>query len=522
VAATPPSGLRGRAALEPGDVLAGRYRLQRQVADGTAGTTVWQATDEVLARPVAIKLLVASGRTGGLAAQPFLEAAGRAGALSHPGLARVYDAAIEERPSGRSDRTIDLAYVISEWIDGRTLTDRLLADGPMEPVEAVKLAHDAAEALGAAHAARVGHGRIHPGNVMLSAAGRLWLTDAAVATALHGHPLPPLSPGEVLGGPEISRDTRDLAAVLYAMLTARWPAGSTPQPAEGLTPAPQPTGAGLYAPRQVRAGIPRSLDTVVVRALDPGREPGRNPLVTPRALSQALDEAGPDLRAPAAPAPAVRRRRSARRILRWTPKLIALLLVVAVGITGYSLGRRVGQLPRRPGALDALAQPTTSPAASGPRTSRINLATSPVVVRDYDPFGRDGAEQSSTVPDAFDGDPTTAWMTDGYSTAAFGGLKPGVGLLVDLGRPTAVASVQVGLVAPGASVQLRRADSVGDNADAFTTVATQQDAKQVTTLVPATAQPARYWLIWLTSLPKGKGDRYRDGVAELVFNRQTA
>jgi hypothetical protein len=510
-----------RAALDIGDLLANRYRLVREVSDGSGPTTVWQATDEVLARRVAVKVLPASGRAGAAAARPFLEAAGRASSLSHPGLARVYDAALEERPAERGTRTVDVAYVVSEWVDGRTLADLLLAEGPLDPVDAVRLAHEAASAVGAAHEQRVGHGRIHPGNLMVTPTGRLQVTDAAVAAAVHGTPLPPLGAGEPLDGPEVARDTRDLASVLYAMLTARWPAASTPQPAAGLAPAPKPAGGALYAPRQVRAGVPKSLDAVVVRALEPGRVPGRQPIATSRALAQALDEAGPDLRAHAVPAAPAARHGPSRvwRLWRLTPKAIALAVIVVIGIAGYAVGKKVGELPRKDGALDALAQPTPSAAAAGPTLTRIDLTKPPVVVRDYDPFGRDGAEQPGSVQNAFDGDSTTAWVTDGYGSPTFGGLKSGVGLLVDLGRPTTVSSVQVGLATPGATVELRSTDQVGDNADSFTTVAHQSDAKQVATLTPAAARPARYWLIWFTRLPKAAGGRYREGIAELVFNR---
>jgi serine/threonine protein kinase len=518
---TSPSGPRTptRPALDTGDLLAHRYRLVRAVSVETGPTTVWQATDEVLARRVAVKVLPASGRAGAAAARPFLEAAGRASSLSHPGLARVYDAAMEERPAERAGRTVDAAYVVSEWVEGRTLAELLRTDGPLDPADAVRLAHDAASALGAAHDARVGHGRIHPGNLMVTPAGRLTVTDAAVAAAVHGAPLPSLQPGEPLGGPEIARDTRDLAAVVYAMLTARWPAASTPQPAAGLAPAPKPAGSTLYAPRQVRAGVPRALDALVVRALEPGREPGRNPITTPRGLAQALDEAGPDLRP--APGPAAHSRRRPSRRWRLLPKLLALGLVVAIGIVGYTSGKKVGELPRKDGALDALTEPSPSPGAAGVQQVRINLSTKPVVVRDFDPEGRDGAEQPGSVPNAFDGDPTTAWMTDGYGSPAFGGLKKGVGLLVDLGTPTRLASVQVGLLAPGADLELRSSDTAGDSAAAFTTVARQSRAPQVATLRPTAVRPARYWLIWFTSLPKGDRGRYRDGIAELVLNRAT-
>jgi hypothetical protein len=514
-----PSGPRAasRPALEPGDVLAGRYRLLRPVSDAVTPTQLWQATDDVLARFVAVKILPATGRPGRALATPFLEAAGRAGSLSHPGLARVYDAALEERPAERAGRMLDLAFVVSEWVEGRTLGELLLAEGPLSPVDAVRLSQDVAEALGAAHGVGVGHGRVHPGNVLVTAGGRLRVTDAAVAAAAHGHPLPRLGVGEPLGGPEIARDTRDLAAVLYAMLTARWPADSTPQPAVGLPAAPKPSGgAGIYAPRQVRAGVPRALDAVVVRALEPARRPGLNPITTPRAMAQALDEAGPELRAAQAPVHAKARRRPSQ-LLRLLPRLAVVAALVGIGLACYQIGKHVGELPRKPGALDALAEPSPS-AAAGPATSRIDLTKPPVVVRDYDPYGRDGAEQPGSVPNATDGDPTTAWTTDGYGSASFGGLKPGVGLLVDLGRPTRVANVQVGLVTAGAGLELRSTNQLGDNADAFTTVAKQSSAKQVATLTPSTTAPARYWLVWFTALPKASGGRFRDGIAELVFN----
>jgi hypothetical protein len=302
------------------------------------------------------------------------------------------------------------------------------------------------------------------------------------------------------------------------MLTARWPAASTPQPSAGLAVAPKPAGGALYAPRQVRAGVPRTLDAVVVRALEPTREPGRNPITTPRGLAQALDRAG-DLRVAPAPTKPSARRRVPPGLWRWLPRLTALALIVVVGVAAYGLGRKVGELPRKDGALDALAQPTPTPGVAGVATARIDLSAKPVVVRDFDPEGSDGTEQSGTVPNAFDSDPTTAWLTDGYGSASFGGLKSGVGLLVDLGTPTRIASVQVGLLAPGASIELRSSDQPGESAADFTTLDRESKAKQVTTLTPTTVRPARYWLVWLTSLPKGDRGRYRDGIAELVFNR---
>ena len=508
-----------RPALEPGDLLAGRYRLTQVVSDDTGPALLWQAADEVLARPVAVKVLPASGRSGHAAATPFLEAAGRASALSHPGLARVYDAAQEERPAERAGRTVDVAYVISEWVDGLSLSEVLPTDGPVEPAAAVRMVQQAAEALAAAHARGVAHGRIHPGNLLVTPTGRVRLTDAAVAAAAHQHPLPPAGP-ELAVPPDVAaEDTRDLGAVLYALLTGRWPAASTQQPSGGLPEAPR-AAAGVYSPRQVRAGVPRALDALVVRTLDPHRQPGLVPISTPLALAQALDEV--EVRAPEAERSAQPSRHARRGLPTWfwpaVPKLAAVAFIAVVGIVGYNVGRNVGELPRRPGALDALVASTPSAAPGVTAGVRIDLRKPPVTVRDYDPYSRDRTEQPDSVPNAYDQDLSTLWSTDGYRTPEFGGLKPGVGLLIDLGVPTALASVQVGMTTAGADVDLRATNTLGENADDLTVVTRSNDSKQVADL-KASPTPSRYWLVWFTALPKADDGRYRLGVAELVLTR---
>jgi hypothetical protein len=273
----------------------------------------------------------------------------------------------------------------------------------------------------------------------------------------------------------------------------------------------------------VRAGVPRALDAVVIRALDPARTPTLPPIRTPLALAQALDEI--DLPAPEAEraaAPRSRHQLQRRALPGWVrpalPKVAAVLFLVLVGITAYNAGQRVGQLPRRPGALDALVAPTPSAAPGQTAGVRIDLRKPPVTVHDYDPYSQDRTEQPSSVPNAYDQDLSTVWSTDGYKTESFGGLKPGVGLLVDLGVPTALSSVQVGMTAGGADIDLRATNTLGENADDFTVVTRSKDSKQVADL-KAGATPSRYWLVWFTALPKASDGKYRLGVAELVLTR---
>jgi hypothetical protein len=480
-----------RGTLEVGDLLAGRYLLLELVAVGERAT-LWRAGDEVLARPVAVKAIATPNKAAREAAQPFLDAAVRTGAVNHPGLVRVYDAAQERRP-GRGN---DVAYVISEWVDGERLDSHLERTGALAAPDAADVLRQAADALSAAHAAGVVHGRVHPGNVLVLSSGRVRLTDAEVACAVGG-----LEPDGPRG------DSRDLAAVLYALLTGRWPAGSTPQPAGRLRAAPQADGHPLR-PRQLRAGLPRALDSVVTRALEPDRQPALAPLRTPAALADATDAAVLEERQQrleqTLPQPPSRLRRS----LPWA---VSAAFVVAVGVTGWLLGLAVGDLPRRTNGVDAIVSTTDAPTPGVATVRAVDLTKA--VVRDFDPGG-DGQENADQVPNATDGVPGTAWATSRYRTATFGGLKKGVGLLLDLGKPTALRTVQVGFSAAGADVELRVGDTLPTDESSLRLVAADTKGDHVARLTAPSSTTARYVLVWITSLPKD-GEGYRVGVSEL-------
>jgi serine/threonine protein kinase len=246
---------------------------------------LWSAYDEVLARPVAARVLTGGpSGAGAPAQQALISAATAAGAVSHPVLAQVYDAAREPSAGVGS-----VAYAISEWVSGPTLAALLVAEGPWEPARACALVTDVADALAAAHQTGLAHGRVHLGNLLLPAAGGVRLTDLALSAALPGRRVPAQRSADPFPR---AADVRDLAAVLYALLTARWPASATPQPSGGLPVAPTgrdgPRRGRLISPGQVRAGVPRSLDAVVARALDPTRAALSPDLTTTAGLCDAL------------------------------------------------------------------------------------------------------------------------------------------------------------------------------------------------------------------------------------------
>lgn len=483
--------------LQVGDLLAGRYRLLDPVA--TEGPAVlWRAQDEVLARDVAVRVLPTPDRASKAEVEPFLRAAARAGKVAHSGLVRVYDAALEPGPR----RSADVAFLIREWVEGEPLDEHLLRVGELAAPDAADLLRQVADALTAAHAAGLAHGRVHPGNVLVTPAGRVRLTDAAVAAAVHGEPVP-----DQLDDPAVRADTRDAGAVLYALLTTHWPAGSTPQPPGRLPASPLSHGRAL-APHQVRAAVPRQLDHVVLRALDPALVPTLPPLRTPAALADATDACAEEARHERQAALAAHEPGWVRRHLGW---VLAAALVLLFGAFGWFSGLAVGELDRPPDAVDLLdASPTpTSPGASP--AARIPLQG--LVIRDFDPLG-DGQENPDQVLNATDPDPTTAWTTQRYRTSAFSGLKPGVGLLLDLGRVRDLHRLQVAFTAAGAHVQLRVADAAPQSLEGTRVVAEDDTGHQLVVLAPATPVRARYLLVWVTALPRD-GDGYRVGIADL-------
>lgn len=168
----------------PGVPLDGRYRLDAPIAAGGMGE-VWRATDLVLDRPVAVKML----RPGYAAREEdlarFRAEARHAGLLSHPGIAKVYDY-----------RDGDPPYLVMELVDGPSLA-RLLDNGPVAPALTMSLIAQAARALQAAHAAGLVHRDIKPGNMLISRGRYVKITDFGIAHAAGSAPL--TRPGVLMG-----------------------------------------------------------------------------------------------------------------------------------------------------------------------------------------------------------------------------------------------------------------------------------------------------------------------------------
>ena len=159
--------------------LSDRYRLEDWIAAGGVGE-VWRATDTVLDRAVAIKLLREEFVQDDQARARFRAEARHAGALSHSGIAQIYDYA-------ESD-TGEPPFLVMELVEGPSLAT-VLASGPLDPCRAMDVVAQTAAGLQAAHEARLIHRDIKPANLLLTPGGQVKITDFGIAYAAGSAPL---------------------------------------------------------------------------------------------------------------------------------------------------------------------------------------------------------------------------------------------------------------------------------------------------------------------------------------------
>src|SRR5215470_16235889 len=284
-------------------VLAGRYRLESCVAYGGVGE-VWRASDLVLGRPVAVKLLRTEYAQHPEVLTRFRAEARHAGSVSHPGIAQVYD-------YGEDDAAAS-PYLVMELVDGPSLA-RVLAAGPLTPAHAMDVLAQAAAGLQAAHAAGLVHRDIKPGNLLAGPSGQVKITDFGIAHAAWSAPITQtgalvgtpayLAPERVMGGPATpASDLYSLGVVGYQCLTGT-------MPFEGI--AHEVTAAHRHRtlpplPPAVPAGVAELI--LDLTATDPAARPASAGEVAVRAgrLRDALagrPTAAPPPREPGAPPP---------------------------------------------------------------------------------------------------------------------------------------------------------------------------------------------------------------------------
>jgi eukaryotic-like serine/threonine-protein kinase len=478
-----------------GRILAGRYSLETEVASGGMAT-VWRGRDEVLGRPVAVKVLHDRLARDPDILERFRVEAIAAARLSHPNVVRVFDTGIDD----------GVCFIVMELFEGTTLEEMLRERGPLPPPEAARVVRSALHGLAHAHREGVIHRDVKPGNILIDRSGLVKVSDFGIAkAAFAGEDLTTtgellgtalyLAPEQIAGGPVDPRtDLYACGVVLYQSLTGRPPFEAETHIATAtmrLTKDPPPPGA-------LRPGIPRAVEAVTMRAL--ARDPNQR-FPTGEDMSAALDRSVPSVPArPVAPPPPSAPRGSAFR--SWMAVPLILVILAALAVIGFTL-----------------AAPLFDENGSGPQAvseqELLRLTVAEPLA--FDPRPGDLEEHDSELPLAVDGNPETSWTTDGYTSADFGGIpKEGVGLIVPITDAEPVTAVVIRTDLPGWRFRLYGSDAPDFDIDAPIESTDGEDSFVAGRRTEIAFDPvsARYVMVLITELAELEGD-YRARVAEV-------
>ncbi|HEX6237509.1 MAG TPA: protein kinase [Acidimicrobiales bacterium] len=493
----PPPGSSPAAGVHAGALLGGRYRLDEQIASGGMAQ-VWLGIDEVLRRAIAVKVLHHHLAADETFVARFRHEAIAVARLSHPAIVNVYDTCSDD----------GVEAIVMELVRGETLRNRL-DRGPVDPWHATDITVQVAGALAVAHAAGLVHRDIKPANILLSDDGRVKVGDFGIAKAVESADLTQtgsfvgtakyLAPEQVEGNPVDGRtDLYSLGIVLYEMLCGRVPFEADSSSATALARLrtdPRP-------PRAVNQGVPRELEAVTMRLLarDPDSRydtadelraellaassghpvephPGGAPPVPPPPVpapgadapagvltgragavpppppldgTLATSPSGYDLQEP--PTPAEEPVSFVETERRWlVPTSIVVLIAVALAVAGLLIGRS------SQGIFGGGDEETDEPDVAATTGEPLGITGS----IDFDPPPGDREEHSDEAEAglAFDGDTTTGWSTERYDFPDWGGgLKEGVGLILELEDVAAISSVQIDSPDQGWAAEIYVAD----------------------------------------------------------------
>ena len=257
------------AVLRQNALLGQRYRLLRRIAIGGMGE-VWRAEDTVLRRTVAVKVLKSELTTEATFRERFRVEAQTTAALSHPGIASIFDYG-ESVPTDGDPDDLPVAYLVMEFVEGEPLSSVLARENRLPADRVLDILRQAATALNAAHRLGMVHRDVKPGNLLVQPDGLVKITDFGVARVARAVPLTQngmvvgtaqyFSPEQAEGRPVApASDVYSLGVVAYECLTGLLPFNADNQLAVALmqirnTPPPLP--ADLPGP--VRALVERTM-----------------------------------------------------------------------------------------------------------------------------------------------------------------------------------------------------------------------------------------------------------------------
>lgn len=411
-------GVRAGPSLRPGQTVGnGRFRIERVLGRGGMGT-VWEAFDERLREPVALKFVSERIRGNPAALEALRRETSRCHSLSHPHIVRIHD--LHEAAG-------EPAFISMEYVDGPNLHEvagqRANRAFPWDDVWA--WLRPLGEALGYAHSRGVIHRDLKPANLMLTSRGELKLADfglaaaredsAASASSSISGTIAYMSPQQFAGAPAaVTDDLYSLGACLFELLTGV-PPFRGPEVGRQIEFEPAPLLSTTLQQRGLECTVPEPIEDLILQCLS--KNPTRRP---PSALALLeMAKAGlaerdqrPENQSPGA---GTRPRSWRRRVGR------PVLIGVVVGLLGLAFGLKTAYSRRAPAAGRAAA-----PGLAG-AVVRCSSFQSP-----------------SSVEGAFDGIHRIATFQESnrWVSSAFVGDRSDW-IAVDLGRDLRITSVAI-------------------------------------------------------------------------------
>ncbi len=475
---------------------------------------VWEATDEVLTRSVAVKVLHPHLAADASFVERFKREAIAAARLTHPSIVAIYDTFSDD----------GVEAIVMELVRGSTLRHLLDERKTLEAPQAVAVVAQVADALECAHRAGIVHRDIKPANILLSQDGRVLVADFGIAKAAEGGDMTGtgatlgtvkyLAPEQVEGKPVDARtDVYALGVVLYECLCGRPPFVADTDAATALARLHQEP----MRPRNVRASVPKPIEEVVLRALarDPAGRYASASDLRAGLLAASRGEHVPDrvetggdntvvVRGDATsfvprdptppggtPASGGGRHRASQRSRRG-PIFVGTLVAVALIVVALLVFANSGNGSSGAGS--------TAPGSGGGLDSGLRAIA-------FDPFGT-GGENDAEAHLAVDGNAATLWSTEGYKSRTFG-TKPGVGLVVTVPKKEAMKSITIDSPTNDWSFAIYIADGTQPTLDKWgKAVATQAHVSSGSHKVNLDSATGAAVLIWITDVGDEPGSAH--------------
>ncbi len=414
-----------------------RYEIVRTIARGGMAD-VYLARDQLLDRPVAVKVLFAEFARDPSFVERFRREAQAAANLSHPNIVAIYD-------WGQED---DTYFIVMEYVDGQSLREVLRSRGKLPVHESVQIAAEIAGALAYANRSGVVHRDVKPGNVLITPGGVVKVTDFGIARAGTSEALTQtgsvmgtatyFSPEQAQGLPVDGRsDVYSLGVVLYEMLTGAPPfSGDTPIAVAYKHVREEPSAPSRQVP-----GLSPDLERIVLTAMakDPDSRyqsaddlrtdllrflRGQPPIAAPvtaeiAAITGDYTAAQPTVAAPAVPPAATGRvtQTEERRSRRGPIIAVIALLVVIAAVVAALLLTRGGSgpkvtVPNVVGQQEAAARTTLENAGFKVKVDHVANAAATGTVLSQDPAAASRAGKGSTVTLQVSNGPGTVTVPD--------------------------------------------------------------------------------------------------------------